>query len=79
MTTIADRVTAELGAAMTHQIVLVNRDGDLALSCTCRHEVLPSGGRGRYRVIALRVRWTVPEVLAAWRAWHEARGIEVAP
>ena len=47
----------------------------LVLSCTCT--AVSHGGRPRREVIEARTRFPAAEALAAWRAWHEERGVIV--
>ena len=61
---------------MPHQLITRQVSGNFAVSCLCRHT-----GTGLIRLrcepIEIRSRWTVPEALAAWRAWHEREGITI--
>lgn len=60
-----------------HQIVLTTSGWDLVLACTCTASWPGHGGRARYEPIETRPRFPAAEAIAAWRAWHEERGVEV--
>lgn len=61
--------------AAPHQIVILFAGHWVAVSCTCLN------GHGRLRrnrarqVIEARDVFTIPDEVAAWRAWHQERGV----
>jgi len=72
-------------ATALHEIVLrlaqdprAYRSGKaITVACTCTASWPGHGGRPRYEPIEARTRFPASEVLAAWRAWHHARGVIV--
>jgi hypothetical protein len=79
--------------AAAHQIRIRRRSGTLAVSCTCLSTWTgtwdlawggsarnPAWTGARVRGEAIETRsWMFPaaDALAAWRGWHEEKGIEV--
>ena len=79
--------------AAAHQIRIRRRGGGLAVSCTClntwtgtwtvawsgrpRPNPAWTGARTRGKVIETRAVYPAAEALAAWRGWHEEKGIAV--
>jgi hypothetical protein len=68
--------------SLPHQIISVRVPGGLAVTCNCL--ILPGpvpGRRGRPRQLIAsrsdREAASAREVLAAWRNWHEKRGVIV--
>lgn len=72
MTTLADRYAA---GATAHELVLRLVHHDIGLSCTCL--AVPQAGRPAWTFIDIRCRFPAAEAIAAYRAWHAARGVEV--
>jgi hypothetical protein len=68
--------------ALPHQVVQLRIAGGTAVTCNCLRGKGPvPGSRGAPRqLIAVRTGnnvFTISEVLAAWRGWHEEQGIEL--
>lgn len=76
MSTIADRITAELGNAMSHELQIRLIGHDLTVTCSC---LLTRDGSAWHRE-AIEIRSVFPyrEALQAYRNWHHDRGIEVS-
>ena len=61
--------------AAAHQIVLRQCGNDIMVSCTCQR--IRGPGRAGHLPIESRARWEAAGAVAAWRAWHEERGVIV--
>lgn len=73
MSTLTDRYATEFLQALAHQIRLRSRGHHIAVSCTC---LCSRGGRSR-QLIEMRKVFPATDALAAWRAWHQERGVKL--